>query len=238
MIPTVVIITKNEERNIEACLDSIPQDWPTVVVDAYSTDRTVEIVTRKKARIIQKDWQGFGAQKQFGVDAAKAEWVLSLDADEKLSSELINEISALAITDRECAFKIPRKSFFLGKPINFCGWRPDYVIRLFNSSVCKFSKDIVHESIEGYTTCKSLQSSIIHFPYQTEKDVRDKSSLYGRLGKEQVSIRGKYSGRIIASLKSTWSFFRTYFIKLGFLDGGAGLKISLMNAKVTYSKYR
>lgn len=238
MKPSVVIITKNEAENISDCLLSIPDYWPRILVDSGSTDKTIEIAGRLGATIFSQQWGGFGRQKQFAVEAAGAGWILSLDADERLSQPLIRQIEKIDESDVSIAFAVPRLSYFLGKPIKFCGWRPDYVIRLFHSSQCRFTEDIVHERVEGYKSISHLSGDIIHFPYRDKGSVRTKIQLYGSLGKQKVISQNRKTGLIIALVKCFWAFIRTYILKLGFLDGLSGLAVSWMNTRVTYIKYR
>ena len=238
MKPTVVIITKNEAENISDCLLSIPDSWPCVLIDSGSIDKTIEIAARFNVKVISQPWKGYGRQKQFAVEAAEPGWILNLDADERLSQLLIREIQDID-GDNCCeAFAIPRLSYFLGKPIKFCGWRPDYVIRLFHSSQCRFTDDIVHERVEGYKFISHLSEDIIHFPYKDKDSVRTKIQLYGSLGKQKVINEKRGTGLIIALLKCFWAFARTYILKLGFLDGISGLAVSWMNTQVTFIKYR
>ena len=238
MKPSVVIITKNEAENIADCLLSIPDDWPCVLVDSGSTDETIEIAAKFNVKIISQSWKGFGRQKQFAVEAAESGWVLSLDADERLSQPLIRQIEDIDGAHFWEAFAIPRLSHFLGKPIRFCGWRPDYVIRLFHSSRCRFTEDIVHERVEGYKSVSHLSGDIIHFPYKDKDSVRTKIQLYGSLGKQKVIDQNGRTGIKIALIKCCWAFVRTYILKLGFLDGLSGLAVSWMNTQVTFIKYR
>ena len=238
MKPTVVIITKNEAENISDCLLSIPDSWPCVLVDSGSIDKTIEIAAKFDVKIISKSWRGYGRQKQFAVNAAEPGWILSLDADERLSQPLIRQIDDIDGANFWEAFAIPRLSYFLGKPIKFCGWRPDYVIRLFHSSQCRFTDDIVHERVEGYKTISYLSGNIIHFPYKDKNSVRTKIQRYGSLGKQKVINEKRRTGLIIAILKCFWTFARTYILKLGFLDGLSGLAVSWMNTQVTFIKYR
>lgn len=238
MKPTVVIITKNEAENISDCLLSIPDSWPSILVDSGSTDKTIEIAAKFNVKIITQPWKGYGRQKQFAVEAAGPGWILSLDADERLSPPLIRQIENIDGANFWEAFAIPRLSYFLGKPIRFCGWRPDYVTRLFHSPQCKFTDDIVHERVEGYKSISQLSGDIIHFPYKDKESVRTKIQLYASLGKQKVVNEKRRTGLFIALLKCSWAFVRTYILKLGFLDGISGLAVSWMNTQVTFIKYR
>jgi len=237
MKPNVTIITKNEAKNLEECLNTIPTSWTVIVVDSGSVDNTVEIARTQGATVIKKSWMGFGLQKQYAVDQFEKGWILSIDADERVSKELAVEIENLSSEETDTAYRIPRLSYFKGQVIRHSGWRPDHVIRLFNSNYCCFNQNQVHESIIGFRSLKNLKADLLHYPYNDDDDIKRKAQLYGTLGNAQVKEKGSQQGFVISILKSSWSFFRTYIIRLGFLDKKAGFEIAVMNAKVTFFKY-
>ena len=237
---SISIITKDEERNIERLLASCEGFKDIVVIDSGSNDQTVEIANALGATCLEMQWMGFGLQKQLAVEACQYDWVLSLDADEELSSELLTAISRLELSDPSTAFEFKRKSYFLGRPVNFSGWQNDCVVRLFNRTTSNFSDQLVHEKIIGYNKkIRVNDGCIYHHSYQSEDDVNRKTDLYGSLGAEELARnrRTPYSSLMIAA-KSVFAFFRTFILRLGILDGPTGLRISLMNAKVTYGKYQ
>lgn len=239
MRPIVIIITFNEQRNIRDCLKSIPPDWEVLVVDSISTDDTQQICKMMGATVISQPWLGYGAQKKFAASAVKHhDWILSIDADERLTRALINEINELEL-DQSTAAAIPRQSFFLNKKVNFCGWRPDYSVRLFHRASCTFDDRIIHEKIVGYENVIWLKNSLLHYSYQTCEDVERKVALYGNLGSQ--ALNRKFQNLILrktfAFVRALWAFCRTLIIRLGILDGFTGLKISWMNARVTYMKH-
>ena len=142
---SVVIITLNEESNIKRCLDSVRLFDEIIIVDSGSTDQTIDIAEKHGAKVIRHEWLGFGPQKQYAVNQASHDWVLSLDADEYLSSDLIEDVQNARLDDPSSAFAINRRSFFLGKEVKYSGWSPDWVIRLFNRNNACFTDDLVHE---------------------------------------------------------------------------------------------
>ena len=228
---SVVIITLNEESNIKRCLDSVRLFDEIIIVDSGSTDQTIDIAEKHGAKVIRHDWLGFGPQKQYAVNQASHDWVLSLDADEYLSSDLIENIQNARLDDQSSAFAINRRSFFLGKEVKYSGWSPDWVIRLFNRNNACFTDDLVHERVNGFSTLQQLDGLMFHNTYPTKEEIKNKTKKYGLLGQRH---RKKKKNRYFSA---TWAFLRTYLIKAGFLDGIIGLKIASMNAKTTFIKY-
>lgn len=229
---TIVIITKNEEHNISRCLESVCDFENRLVVDSGSTDRTVEIAEALGARVVHQDWLGYGKQKQKAVELAKTNWILSLDADERLSEDLLKNIERLPLSNERLGFAFNRKSFLLGKPIHFSGWNPDWVVRLVNRKYAQFTDDVVHEKLSGPIQIQKVRGRLLHYSYQSPADIARKTQLYGFLAqKTRVRLKNR-------QLATAWSFVRTYILRLGFLDGISGLQIALMNAKTTWIKYR
>ena len=228
---SVVIITLNEESNIKRCLDSVSLFDEIIIVDSGSTDQTIDIAKKHGAKVIRHEWLGFGPQKQYAVNQASHDWVLSLDADEYLSSDLIENIQNARLDDQSSAFAINRRSFFLGKEVKYSGWSPDWVIRLFNRNNACFTDDLVHERVNGFSTLQQLDGLMFHNTYPTKEEIKNKTKKYGLLGQRH---RKKKKNRYFSA---TWAFLRTYLIKAGFLDGIIGLKIASMNAKTTFIKY-
>ena len=228
---SVTIITLNEEKNLQKCLSSLTYFDEILVIDSGSTDQTTDIAEKHGAKVIQQDWLGFGPQKQFAVSHAKNDWVLSIDADEMLSKELLTNIRSLDLHKPQLAYSINRRSFFLGKEVKHSGWNPDWVIRLFNKNHCHFTEDKVHEKVTGYQTIQKLDGLMYHHTYQTLFDIKDKTVKYGQLGKlSRKKAKNKY-------FNAGWSFFRTFFLQFGFLDGLTGYQIAKMNAKTNFIKY-
>ena len=228
---SVVIITLNEESNIKRCLDSVRLFDEIIIVDSGSTDQTIDIAEKHGAKVINQDWLGFGPQKQFAVNHASNDWVLSVDADEILSEDLIDNIFKVALTDRSIAYAMNRRSYFLGKEVKHSGWNPDWVVRVFNKTVCHFTDDLVHERVTGFASLHKLNGLMHHNTYTSEQDIQEKTRKYGLLGK---ASRTKNKNKYFSAL---WAFMRTFILKGGFLDGFTGLKIALMNARTTFIKY-
>ena len=235
---SVIIITKNEARNIRACLESIAWADEIVIVDSGSTDQTVAICREFTPLVYVHDWPGFGAQKNRALDYATGDWVLSLDADERVTPELRKQlIDAMADTKKD-GFYLPRLSQFCGKFIRHSGWYPDYVLRLFKREKGRFSNDLVHESVIQQGRSGKLTSPLLHYSYLSGADVERKVDQYSSAAAQQMFNKGKTATRVDAPLRAVWAFLRTYCLRLGFLDGTAGFNIARMNARTTYLKYK
>jgi glycosyltransferase involved in cell wall biosynthesis len=235
---SVIIITKNEELNIRACLESVAWADEIIVVDSGSTDNTVAICHEYTSQVYSHDWPGFGAQKNRALNYATKNWVLSLDADERVTPELHSElIRAMKISDTE-GFYVPRLSQFCGQFIRHCGWYPDYVLRLFKKSSGHFSDDLVHESVILQGISKKLTQPLLHFTYMNQADVQRKVEHYATAAANQMFNKGKSVTHADAPIRAGWAFLRTYCLRFGFLDGIAGFNIARMNARTTYLKYQ
>jgi len=236
---SVIIITKNEADNIQACLESVGFADERIIVDSGSSDGTVEIARRLGARVISTaDWPGFGPQKNRALDAAQGEWVLSLDADERIPEALRDEILEAIADGRHSAWQMPRLSSFCGRFIRHSGWYPDYLVRLFRRGCARFTDSLVHENIivsQGSTG--RLRSAIIHYSYTDHDDVLRKMAQYSALGARQAFDAGKRGSYRKALGHALAAFLRAYVFKRGFLDGRAGLMVAINAAEVTYHKY-
>lgn len=236
---SVIIITKNEADNIQACLDSVrfANEW--IIVDSGSTDGTVEIARAAGATVIETaDWPGFGPQKNRALDAAQGEWVLSLDADERIPEALRDEILAAIGDPGHASYELPRLSSFCGHFIRHAGWYPDYIVRLFRRGSARFSGDLVHERIivqQGSTG--KLRTPIVHFSYRDDDAFLRKLEQYSTLGARQAFAAGKRGGLGNAIAHAVSAFLRSYVFKRGFLDGRAGLMVAISTAESTYHKY-
>lgn len=235
---SVIIITKNEAANIRACLESVAWADEIVVVDSGSSDATVEICRELGAKVYVHDWPGFGMQKNRALSYATRDWVFSIDADERVTAELRSQLeSAMADASLDGYF-VPRLSQFCGVFIRHSGWYPDYVLRLFRRSRGRFSDDMVHERVIVEGDTGRLSSPLLHYSYLDRADVRRKTEQYAKAGALQLLKKGKTATLADAPLRAAWAFFRTYVLRLGFLDGIAGFNVALMNFRTTCLKYR
>lgn len=227
---SVVIITGNEEKNIRDCLNSVTWADEIIVVDSESSDNTVNIAKEFTNKIFIHKWEGYTSQKTYALKLANNEWVLSLDADERVSPELADEILKLDLTNKSFeAYKIHRDNYFIGKLITNCGWGTDYQLRLFKKSTTKLSARLVHEGFIVDGNISVLKNSIIHYSYQNLKNGFNKINEYSTLEANE-----KYKSKKINSFKIIFypflGFIQHYFVRKGFLDGKHGLMISLMHA--------
>ncbi len=234
---SVIIITKNEADNIRPCLESVSWADETIVVDSGSSDATVPICRELGAQVHVHDWPGFGVQKNRALSYATHEWVFSIDADERVTPDLQAQIIKAMEDESKNGFYMPRLSQFCGKFVKHSGWYPDYVLRLFKRAKARFSDDIVHERVILEGAAGRLSSPLLHYSYLNEADVQRKTEQYARAGAMQMFKNGKDVSFADAPLRAGWAFVRTYFLRLGFMDGVTGLNIALMNAKTTYLKY-
>jgi len=234
---SVIIITKNEEANVRACLGSVIWADEIIVVDSGSKDGTVEICRELGARVHEHEWQGFGIQKNRALSYATHEWVLSIDADERVTPELQSKIKKAIEEYSIDGYYVPRLSQFCGQFIRHSGWYPDYVLRLFRRTKGRFSDDMVHERVILAGSTERLASPLLHYSYLSKTDVQRKSEQYAKAGAMQMFKNGKSASPIDGPLSATWAFVRTFCFRLGFLDGFSGFNIALMNARTTYMKY-
>ena len=237
---SVILITRNEEANLADCLASLEGiAQQIVVVDTNSSDRTLEIAKSYGAAIAQPpDWPGFGPQKNRALDLATGEWVLSLDADERLTPALKSEIvTAIHHSAHVDCFVIPRLSWYCGRFIRHSGWNPDYVDRLFKRGSARFSDDLVHERLIPSGQVAKLENPMLHYSFMDYSQVLQKIDRYSTASAEQAFAQGKTSTPLKAVLHGAWSFFRTYFLRAGFLDGPQGFTLAMSNAQGTYYRY-
>jgi len=237
---SVILITRNEEANLDDCLtslDGIAQQ--IVVVDTNSSDRTLEIAKKHGATISQPaDWPGFGPQKNRALDLANGEWVLSLDADERVTPSLKSEIlTAIQHNAHVDCFAIPRLSWYCGRFIRHSGWSPDYVDRLFKRGTARFSDDLVHERLIPNGQVAKLETPLLHYSFMNYSQVLQKLDRYSTASAEQAFAKGKTSSPIKAMLHGAWAFFRTYILRAGFLDGPQGFALAISNGQGTYYRY-
>lgn len=237
---SVILITRNEEANLADCLASLEGiAQQIVVVDTQSTDQTLEIAKNHGALLSQPpDWPGFGPQKNRALELATEEWVLSLDADERLTPALRSEIlTAIHHPAHVNCFAIPRLSWYCGRFIRHSGWSPDYVDRLFKRGTARFSDDLVHERLIPQGPVAKLENPMLHYSFMNYSQVLQKIDRYSTAAAEQAFAKGKTSSPVKAVLHGAWSFLRTYFLRAGFLDGPQGFALAISNGQGTYYRY-
>jgi glycosyltransferase involved in cell wall biosynthesis len=207
------------------------------VVDAGSTDRTVAIAQQKGARVMAHEWRGFGAQKNFALSLAQGDWVLSIDADERVSPALAKEIERAIAQRRADGFEIPRLSSFAGREMRHSGWFPDYVLRLFRRGKARFSDDLVHERIICEGPVARLNELLAHHSVTRLEQAISRIDRYSTAGAEMLLASGRRISFAQGITHGLWSFIRAYVIRLGFLDGREGFLLAVANAEGTYYRY-
>lgn len=235
---SVIIITRNEALNIRDCLESVRWADEIVVLDSGSDDDTLALCREFPVQVHQNsDWPGFGPQKNRVLALASGDWVLSLDADERISPELRREIAVAIATATSDVYEMPRRSWYCGRPMRHSGWWPDYVPRLFRRGSARFSDDAVHERLCFEGKAGRLREPIEHLSFRTLDQVLDKMNRYSSAGAQTMQRRGKRGSLGAAVGHGLWSFVRTYILRRGFLDGREGFILAVSNAEGTYYRY-
>lgn len=236
---SVIVITFNEAANIAACLESVSFADEVVVLDCGSTDATAAIARSMGARVhVSADWPGFGMQKNRALALAQYPWVLSLDADERVSAALARQIQRAVEDDHPIAYEIPRLTQFCGRWIRHCGWTPDHVLRLFKRDAAHFSDDLVHERVLlAPGTVKRLSCALWHYSYPSPADYWRKLEQYSQAWARQRFAAGQKTTMIRAGVSAVVAFLRSYFFRLGFLDGAMGFAVCTMQAQAAFGKY-
>jgi glycosyltransferase involved in cell wall biosynthesis len=235
---SVIIITKNEAHAITDCINSVAWAEEIIVIDSGSTDDTVNICKKMGVIVtVTNDWPGFGKQKNRALSLATQPWVLSIDADERVTPELAAEIKQVIALNADASYKMPRSSSYCGQFIKHSGWTPDYITRLFKRGHGNFSEDLVHERLLTEHATQPLKNPILHISYIDLEEVLDKANRYSTAGAAMSLANGKSSTLGKAIRHGIWAFIRTYFIRLGFLDGKMGFILAASNAETTYYRY-
>lgn len=237
---SAVLITLNEESRIAECLNSLSFVDEIIVVDSNSKDQTCKIAEQYGATVIQQSWLGFGAQKQFAVDAAKNDWVLCIDADEQVSQKLQQSIEQTVCLNDSVeyqAYQFPRCNMFMGRWLRHGEGYPDYSLRLFNRNYARWSDDPVHEKVVSEKEVGVLQGDLLHQSQETLDKYLEKQNRYTTLQAEQLYKNGKKSSLLKIIVSPLFRFIKFYFIKLGFLDGIPGLIHILIGCQNSFTKY-
>ena len=234
---SVIVITLNEEENIRVCLDSVRWADEIVVVDAESTDRTVEIAREFTPYVFVRPWQGFAPAKNFALAQCHHDWVLWIDADEQVTPELAAEIRQAVQDERYAGYKMPRRAFFLGRWIRHSGWYPGYVLRLFRRDAATFNDNLVHEGVQLRGRTGKLQHDLLHYTDKTIAHYFKKFNRYTSLAAQQLHERGSRFHRRDLLFRPGILFVKMYLLRRGFLDGMQGLILALFSAAYVFVKY-
>jgi len=234
---SAVIITRNAAAQIESCLESLAFAEEIVVVDSGSSDGTAEIAARRGARVLQKEWLGFGAQKQFAVQSARNDWVLCLDADERVSDVLRAAIVAELRAPRGFAYAMPRCNRFLGRWLRHGEGYPDWSVRLFHRAHARWSDDSIHEKVVADAPALRLEGDLLHDSAETLEKYLDKQNRYTSLQAESMRAAGRRASVAHIVLSPLLRFLKFYLLRLGFLDGVPGLVHVTIGCMNSFNKY-
>jgi glycosyltransferase involved in cell wall biosynthesis len=235
---SAAIIAQDEERNIARAIESLRCCDEIVVVDSGSSDRTPVIAARLGARVVEAPWSGYAAQKNFAAQQASYDWILSIDADEALSEALEAEIWQLKKRGpRFDAYTVPRLAQYLGRWIFHSGWYPDRKVRLYDRRKAQWVGEYVHESVQVQGTIGHLKSDLLHFTCDSLSQHLKTLDRYTTLAAQQLVAQDVNPGWGRLLFDPPWTFFRTYVLQRGFLDGFEGLSIAYMAAIYNFLKY-
>jgi glycosyltransferase involved in cell wall biosynthesis len=235
---SAVIIAKDEEERLPDALASVAFCDEVLVVDAGSTDRTRELAEAAGARVVVNEpWPGYVAQRNFASDQARHDWILAVDADERVTPELRDEIRALAASGfAHAGYRIPRAAHYLGRFIRATDWYPDPQLRLWDRRRGRWQGALVHESVKVEGSVGRLRGDLLHYTYRDVSHHMQTIDRYTTLWADQAYAEGKRAGALTAAFTCGWAFFRNYVLRRGFLRGGAGFTVSTLNAYYTFAK--
>jgi glycosyltransferase involved in cell wall biosynthesis len=228
---SVTIIALNEAAHIAAAIDSASFADEILVVDSGSSDGTTDIARSKGVRVLTRAWTGYVDQKNFAAQEASNDWIFSLDADERIPAALANEIRSVLATGPSChGYRVPRVSFHLGRWIRTTDFYPDYQMRLYDRRFARWRGRYVHESVTVDGPPGYLKNELQHYSFADLRDQIKRINHYSTLSAMQMYEEGRRTGPVEILLHPPAAFMRNYILRRGFLDGTAGLTISLMNA--------
>jgi (heptosyl)LPS beta-1,4-glucosyltransferase len=235
---TVTVITLNESAHIAAALESVAWADETIVVDSGSTDGTVAIARALATRVEVREWPGYSAQKDYAAALASHDWILSLDADERVTPELAAEIRALMQGDPPArGYRVPRVTWYLGRWIQSTDWYPDYQLRLYDRRAGGWNGQRVHESVALRGTPGLLTHRLQHYAYRNISHHLATIDRYTTLAAEQWRSGGRRTNLFAACVHADLAFLRNYILRRGFVDGGAGLVVSILNSYYVFLKF-
>ena len=234
---TVTMITKNEAANIAAALESVAWADEIIVVDSHSTDGTAEIARRYASRLEMRDWAGYGAQKNYAASLASNDWILSLDADERVTVALAEEIRRLLARGPDArGYRISRVTWYLGRWIRCTDWFPDFQLRLYDRRAGRWSERSVHESFELQERPRKLHGELEHYAYRDINHHVSKINQYTTMAAHDWVARGRRTTGLELLVHPPLAFLRNYVLRAGFRAGAAGLVISALNSYYVFLK--
>ena len=234
---SVTVITQNEAADIGDALQSVGWADEIIVVDSHSTDETVAIARRYTDRVVVRDWPGYVDQKNYAATVASHDWILSLDADERVTPALAGEIAALSPSDAHRGYRMPRVTFHLGRWIRTTDWYPDYQLRLYDRRAAQWTGRYVHESLTVRGSVGQLRNELQHFAYRDISDHLETIDRYTTYAARQMSENGQAVGWLRLAGHPPLAFLRNYLLRGGIRDGAPGFIISAMNAYYVFLKF-
>jgi glycosyltransferase involved in cell wall biosynthesis len=236
---TVVVLTLNEEANIAACLEGVRWADEVMVLDSGSTDRTVEIARRFTPHVLAVEWKGYGATRNIALDRATGDWVLWLDADERVTGDLGREIRETLQRGpgSPAAYDVARRAYFLGKWIRHCGWYPGRVTRLFRRGSARFNDARVHEQLVVEGPVGSLRNDLLHYTDPDLEHYFRKFNRYTTLAAEELQAAGRRATAWDLTVRPLFAFLKMYVLRLGVLDGMHGFILCTLSSAYVFTKY-
>jgi glycosyltransferase involved in cell wall biosynthesis len=234
---SVTVITRNEAANIAAALASVSWADEIVVVDAESTDATVALARQFTDRVIVRAWPGYVGQKNYAATLASHDWILSLDADERVTPQLASEVRQVIAQPANAAYRLPRVTWHLGRWIRTTDWYPDYQVRLYDRRACQWSGQRVHEALTVSGAIGDLHAELQHYPYHSISDHLETIDRYTTFAALQMRERGRRAGILQLVGHPPLAFLRNYIIRGGIRDGAPGFVISALNAYYVLLKF-
>lgn len=235
---SAIIPTFNEEKNIEAAIQSVLFVDEIIIIDSYSTDKTIDIAKKYNVRIIERTFDNFSNQKNYAIENAKHEWIVLLDADERIGGKLKVEIQNIIKNGpKASAYWVYRRNYLLGREIKYSGWQNDKVIRLIERDVCKYNGKLVHEEIALPKKTAFLKHKLDHYTYKDFDSFINKKNKVAQLQAEMLAAENKKASIGKLLIKPTYRFINHYFLRGGFLDGFPGFFISSFYFYTIFTRY-
>jgi len=235
---SAIIPTFNEEMHIEAAIQSVSFADEIIIIDSFSTDKTLEIAKKYDVRIIERVFDNFSNQKNYAIEKASNKWIVLLDSDERIEKKLQEEIISAVNSDSEFgAYWVYRRNFLLNKEIKYSGWQNDKVVRVINKDYCKYNGKLVHEEIESTKPMSFLKERIVHYTYKNFDSFISKKNKVAQLQAEELAIKNKKATLVRLLFKPIFRFINHYFLRLGFLDGFQGFFIASFYAYTIFTRY-
>jgi glycosyltransferase involved in cell wall biosynthesis len=235
---SAALISRNESMNISDAVNSLSFADQIVVADTGSSDDTIKLAEEAGAEVHSVNFEGFGNTKNKALEFCRGEWVLFIDADERVTPELARQVlEATNGNSTAAGFNINRLTYFLGKPIRHSGWNPDPVLRLFKKNQGRFSSNLVHEKVEVDGQVENLEGNLVHYSYKSVDQYLDKMQEYSSLSAREMLAAGRRSRISDFIFRPVFIFLKMYFFKAGFLDGFNGLLLASLSSYHVFIKY-